>query len=515
MSLIHIIAQSAGPALVVSPWKMALFFLPFMAWGWLIATKLDKDARKYRLNPTVWNSVHLAAGVAALAAMLFIPIFWASWPVGMGILLTPILIYWRVRNEAVEEHEQFYLSGATIAERLESRRIKKAARGAVIHFSNHSGTELPAPMKDEPLYEIHMLAEDVFGPALEEHAGRIELLVTPKGTAVTFTIDGMKLKREPMSAEHGLQVCDYVKELAGLDIEDRRKRQRGTCKVFGEESKHELTVTTSGSSGGQMLRADVDLSKQIDRPFKKLGLLGSQVELIQATVESHDRHGIILIGAPQGHGLTTTCYAMLGRHDAYIANIKSLEREVLLQLDGPDQIQFDPTNPDVDYPTNLQSILRRDPDVVLVDEIRDNESATIIAESGLDGPLIYVPQVQPSIVEQIRAWVKLVGDVKEATRSLRLVINQRLVRKLCSNCNGSGYTGITAAFEVFSIDPEIRTVLGTGDLKAALALARRNKMVYLQEAAMSKVVSGETSVEEVIRVTSTAKEAKKDPSAAA
>ena len=85
----------------------------------------------------------------------------------------------------------------------------------------------------------------------------------------------------------------------------------------------------------------------------------------------------------------------------------------------------------------------------------------------------------------------------------------------CQICHGSGYLGLTAAFEVLSVDAEIRQVLGTGDLKAALALARRNKMIYLQEAAMSKVVSGETSVEEVVRVTTPAKEAKKGPSAAA
>ena len=132
---------------------------------------------------------------------------------------------------------------------------------------------------------------------------------------------------------------------------------------------------------------------------------------MRALEENHDRHGTFLVGAPSGQGLTTTCYSLISRHDAYIANIKTLEREILLQLDGPDQIQFDPSNPDIDYATNLQSILRRDPDVVLTADAVESEVVQIIAESGMDGPLIYVPQVLGSIVDQIRTWVKLVGNV--------------------------------------------------------------------------------------------------------
>ncbi len=165
----------------------------------------------------------------------------------------------------------------------------------------------------------------------------------------------------------------------------------------------------------------------------------------------------------------------------------------------------------------------------------------------MSGPLIYVPQRRSTTSKQIREWAKLVGDVKIAVRALRAVTNQRLLRTLCHNCRqpyqpsaeqlaklnlpagkvsqlfrasgkvqvknkietcpvcgGTGYLGQTAAFEVMIIDDEIRRLLVAGDLKGAQAHARRTKMIYLQEAALSKVVSGETTVEELARVTAPA-----------
>ena len=544
------LAQASG-IIAVSWWKMLLMFIPFLGWAWLIGNKLDKDARFHHLNVTAWNSAHLIAGTVAFAAMLFIPIFWASWPVGVAILFAPILIYWKVRNEAVPEKQQFYLTGATIAERFESRRVKKAARDALIQFKNSKGVDIPAPMKDDPEYPIHMLSEDLLGPAIDLRATRLELSVTPKGCSIARTVDSVRFKTDPMNTEDALKIIDFIKEIAGLDVKDRRRKQKGKCQLISPEGKTELTLTTAGSSAGQSLRIDFDLQNQINKPYDTLGLIPTQLEVIRLLEEGHERHGTFLVGAPQGQGLTTTCYALLSRHDAYIANIKTLEREILLRLDGPDQIQFDPSNPDIDYATNLQSILRRDPDVVLTADAVESEVAQIIAESGMEGPLIYVPQVLGSIVDQIRMWVKLVGNVREATSGLRMVSNQRLLRKLCTNCRqgyrptpeqlqklnlssskvneffkaggkievkgkiencqickGSGYLGQIAAFEVLNVDAEIRKILSTGDMKSAMSHARRNKMIYLQEAALSRVLSGETTVEEVIRVTTSTKTSK-------
>ena len=549
-------------AQLVSFYKPLLMFAPFVPWAWLISSKLDKDARFYHLNHQMWNGIHLAAGVAALAAMLFIPpTFWLSWPVGMIILAAPLYAYWQIRNRQVPETERFKLSGEGLAARLEARKLARSARGAMLRFIDPKGNERNVPPKDDPLYPIHIMAEDLIAPAVAARATQIELTVGTGGGRVSQTIDGIRYKREPLPPESAAHLIAYLKEIAALNVEDRRRRQTAEFRMLGPDGEVQITLITAGTSSGQVMKLDFDRSKRLLKPFDGLGLLRSQLAALRALEPSHERHGVLLLGAPPGHGLSTSAYSFMSRHDAYTSNIKTLEREILALIDGVDQAQWDPNNPDVDYATNLQSILRRDPDVVLLATLADNETARIAAAPGLQGPLIYIPQQAKTISEQIRQWVKYVGDLKIAARTLRAVTNQRLVRTLCPNCRqpyqptpeqlqrmnlpakkvsrlyrangkvqvknkiescpvcgGTGYLGQTGAFEVMMIDDEARRLLVAGDLKGALAYARRNKMIYLQEAALSKVVNGESSIEEVIRVTApapsgaeTARRPKPDP----
>lgn len=548
----------AAQAFLSSPWKPVIMFLAFIPWAWLISSKLEPDARFFRLNHEIWNYIYLGTGILALVAMLFIPIFWASWPVGVLLLLAPILVYWRVRNGIVPEAKRFYLTGETLTARLSARRQAKAAKDAVIFFFDTKGKPHDLPLKDDPEYAPHMLAEDLLGPAIEARASRIEVAISPNGVTSSHIVDGLRYKLEPMTPEQAVQLIDYIKEYAGLDIEDRRRQQTGEFKIEGPAGKSKLSITTAGSSSGQILRIEIDREDQLSVPFDGLGLTPEQAESLKNLTEVGERHGIVLIGSPPGHGLSTSMYSFIGRHDPYTSNIKTLEREIMRWIDGMDHIRWDPSNPDVDYATQLQSILRRDPDIVMVDLVKDGATARTIVEPGLTGPLIYVPQKAESVADQIRDWVKLVGNVAHATKGLRAVVNQRLLRVLCENCKqgyapapeqlkqlnlpagkvtelfrasgkvqvknkidncpvckGIGYLGQTGIFEVMIVDDEIRKMLSGGDLKSALAHARRNKMLFLQEAALLKVVSGQTTIDEVLRVTAPARSAPKaEPQAA-
>lgn len=530
-------------AFLISPYKPLLMFLTFLPWAWLVADRLDKDAAYFHFKRTQWNAVHLAAGVAALVAMLFIPIFWISWPVGIILLLGPILVYWRHRNANVPEAERFHLSAESLSARMERRRQSRADRNAVLQFTGPGGELREVPQSENPAYGMHMLVEDLLAPALDARAEIVEINVSKNGAQPMQVVDGIRYKREPMSAEAGMQAIDYIKRMAGLDVEDRRRRQSAKFGMRGPNGTSELNVTTAGSSSGVVLKLEFNRARRLNKPFDELGMLPSQAEALRFLLEPADRHGVVLIGAPTGQGLSTSCYAFLRRHDAYTSNIKSLEREVELRIDGVDHVQWDANAPEADYATALQSMLRRDPDVVMSSYVKDAETARVIAEQGLEGPLIYVPQRADSIVEQIREWTRVVGDVKKATRSLQAVINQRLLRRLCPNCRqgfqptaeqvkklglpsgkvqqlhrasgkvqvknkiencpvcgGSGYIGQVGVYEVLTLDREARKLLAAGDLKAVLANARRNKMIYMQEAALSKVVSGDTTLEEVARV---------------
>lgn len=539
------LAQHVVASPLLAWWKALLILPPFIAWAWLVSTKLDKDARYYHLNYNLWNGIHLGAAVAALAAMLFVPYFALSWPVGVIILLGPVLTYWHIRDQAVPEGEQFKLTSQGIMAKLAARKQARAAHQAIIQFIDSKGKTRDTPLRDDPLFAVHMLAEDMLGPALAARASRVELNVATSGGSISQTIDGIRYKRETAPTESSMRMIDYLKDIAGLDLAERRRRQTGDFRLRGPSGEAEINIVTTGSSSGQLLRVDFDRNKRMHKPFDAVGLLAPQLEALRFFEQPHERHGIILVGAPPGHGLSTTAYSFLSRHDAYTSNVKSLEREIMVQLLGVDQVQWDPNNPDIDYATNLQSILRRDPDVVLTGEIRDNETARVVAEPGMKGPLIYIQQPLATIVDQIRDWVKKVGDVRDATKPLRAVTNQRLLRSLCPNCRqayqpspeqlkklnlpakkvnqlyraggkvqvknkiencpvcgGTGYLGQTAAFEVMIVDDEARKLLAAGDLKAALGHARRNNMFYIQEAALSKVISGETDIDEVVRVTS-------------
>lgn len=535
-------AQSVENAMLLSPVKPILTLATFLPWAWLVSSKLDKDAAYFHLNRPAWNGWFMAGAVAAAASMLLIPIYWIGWPVGILLLLAPILAYWKVRNAAVPENRRFYITSDTIGQWLESRRKSAATRGALITFVDSAGKRRDVPLKEEPLFPTHLLAEDLLGPAIDSRASRIELSPGQSGFVVTQTIDGVKYRRDPVAADAGNALIDYFKSLAGLDVQNRRRRQVGKLKMEGPPGLHEIHVTTAGSSAGQEMRIEIDRSKRMDIPFDALGFLKPQMESLARFVEPVERHGIILIGAPPGNGLTTLGYSLIGRHDAYTTNIKTLEREIMLRRDGVDHTQFDADNPDLDFATNLQSILRRDPDVVLISDIMDKDTARVAAEPGNDGPLIYVPQRLPGVKEQVVDWVKRVGDLNKAVRALLAVINGRLVRTLCPNCKqgfrpapdqlkklglpatvaqlfkaggkvqvknkiencpvcqGTGYFGQVGVYEVMVLDQQARKMIAGNDLQGAYTHCRRNKMIFLQEAALQKVVEGVTSLEELARV---------------
>jgi type II secretory ATPase GspE/PulE/Tfp pilus assembly ATPase PilB-like protein len=525
---------------LISFYKPLLILAAFVPWAWLVSSRLEKDARYYKLPYRHWNAGWLASAVAALAAMVFVPIFWIGWPIGLLILAGPLYAYMLVRNRAVPEKAQFEFSQLL---RRGAAKPRARATAATVQFMNVKGAPRPVPAKDDPRLAVHMAAEDLLVPALEARAARLEVAVSSRGTVVVQVIDGMRFRRDPLAPETAMAVIDYLKEAAGLNVEDRRRRQTAEFRMSGPMGQADLSLVTAGSSAGQEMRLLFNRAKQVMRPIDNLGLMPAQLEAIRAFEQSPERHGVFLFGAPAGHGLTTTGYSLIGRHDAYTSNVKTLEREVQARHDGVDHVQWDPANPDVDYATHLQSILRRDPDVVLVADLTEPETARTASEPGMQGPLLYIPQRAASIADQVRDWIKLVGDVKRAIKALRVVMNQRLLRTLCPNCRqpyepsaeqlrrlnlpadrvkqlfqangkvevknkieacpicaGSGYFGQTGIFQIMIVNEEIRTLLAAGDLKGALAEARRNKMIYLQEAAMRKVVEGTTAIDEVVRV---------------
>jgi general secretion pathway protein E len=302
-----------------------------------------------------------------------------------------------------------------------------------------------------------------------------------------------------------------------------------------------LTVTTVGSMQGETVRIDMEREKQLSLPLDKVGMSEPQLKLLTDTLNA-DPRGVVLVGARPGQGLTALSYALLGRHDSLTSNIKTLERRHEREVDGVEHADFDSSKSD--YATQLQSIIRRGPDVVMVADVADAGCAKVICAQNSRGTLFYVGMPSDSVPDILAAWVKTAGDPKAASETLRLVVTQRIVRKLCVSCRapyapspaeqkmlaipagkqvqlykqsgkvlvkdqpvdcptckGSGFLGSFGVLEVLPFDDAARAILATGDVKGAYLQARRTfKCPSIQDSALIKVRAGETSFDEVKRV---------------
>lgn len=537
---------------LISPIKPVLLLGTLIPYMW-VATKIEPDTRKYLLPVAMWNGILIGAAAAALAAALLIPIFWIGWPVMILILAGTLWSYWQYRDKQVPDHAKFALVTTNMSKRMEERRARKALAESVLRFLDPKGKPVPVPAKEAPEYPVHIGAENIIAPALDRRATRLELASAgPNQPAIpSQVIDGVRYKAEPIAPNDALAVIDYVKKIAGLDLSDRRRRQTAEFKVEGPTRNAVATVTTWGTSSGPSLRIDFDRTKSLQVPFNSLGLLPPQLEGLKAFTDPGRRHGVILVSAPPGQGLSTTCLSLVARHDAYTSNIKTLERTVDVHLEGVDHNVFNPANPTVDFATSLQSILRRDPDVVYVSDVTEPNSGRNAASQGLNGPLIYVGIQADSLAAAVSEWFRAVADLKLAARGLLAVTHQRTIRKVCEACRqplqatpdllkklgvpagktvtlfrhsgkvqvknriescpvcqGLGYFGVTACFEVLFLDDTSRSMLADGDFKSTYAHARREgKLITLQEAAMAKVREGVTTVDELARVFPPAKAA--------
>jgi type II secretory ATPase GspE/PulE/Tfp pilus assembly ATPase PilB-like protein len=532
--------SDASPVFLLSPWKPIFIVTTFIAWGWLVSTHLEKDARTARLNPTKWNCIHICAAFIALGVMLLGINFYFAFPIGFIVLLAPILVYWKIRNEAVIEERKFKIGSDTIKSALETRKRTKASRQVSMHFDGKNGS-IQVPKKDDPQLEIYLIADELITDALLNRASRLEFRLTSTGCQSVYHTDGLPIKQEAISVDAGAKVIAFLKEAAGTDPSDVRRRQTGSFDAASDQARAHIDLTSFGSSNTHTVRLDFNRSQDVLRDWNMLGMLPKQRELLDQLTLEDKRHGILLIGGDKQSGLTTTGYAILRQHDSYLSNIVTIEQEIYASLEGITHSCVH--DQEADYATQLQTLIRRDPEVILAADLIDAEAAKNATKPGKDGPLIIVGMKASSMPELISRWAGLVSDPRKSFDALQAIVYQKLVRKLCENCrvaykpsqdlakqglpidtvdqlyrkggqvelknkivtcpicNGSGYFGQVGVFETMFLDNGTRKHLVAGDLKAAMAHAKRNKCyIRLQEAAWYKVAAGETSLEEFGRV---------------
>jgi type II secretory ATPase GspE/PulE/Tfp pilus assembly ATPase PilB-like protein len=533
----------ADAPVLMSIAKPILVLAVFVVYMRLVA-KFEADARNFTLPVVMWNAIYMSVAAAALAVVLLVPIFWVGWPLATLLLGGTVFAYVQYRNPRVPERVRFTLGGEGFAKAMEVRKQASANRAATVIFTRADGKSEPVPQKESPELGVYVALEQVLLAGMSARASRVDLVSAQGGVAASILVDGVRSKLDPMASDLGNAAIDMLKRMSGLDVNDRRRRQTGSCKVAGGAGGSKLTVTTSGSSQGQIVRVDFDREGRLGKDFETIGLAAPQLAALRSIEEPSKRVGVVLLSAPPGQGLTTLGYTMLSRHDAYTSNIKTLEREVQYTVEGVDHKAFQPEEGVEDFPAMLTKIIRRDPDVVLCGDLSEAGTGKAAALMGRNTPLVYVLVPAESMAQAVSTWMTAVGDPKKAAECLTAVVHQRLIRTLCPNCKagftpapeqakklgipagkevqlfrpsgkiqvknriedcpvcqGGAYFGQTGFLEVLMLDDEARRLLAENDYRTAIARAvREQKMLQLQDAALLKVRSGETSLEEVQRV---------------
>ncbi len=333
---------------------------------------------------------------------------------------------------------------------------------------------------------------------------------------VRFRVDGtLRDVVRPRRALHGALVS-RIKIMAALDIAEKRLPQDGriTLRVGGRAVDVRVSTLPTGHGERVVLRLlEKDLSKL---ELGKLGMAADTLADFDRLI--HAPHGIILVTGPTGSGKSTTLYAAIRRLDAATTNIMTVEDPIEYDIEGIGQTQVN-AKIDMSFARALRAILRQDPDVVMIGEIRDLETAQIAVQASLTGHLVLATLHTNDSASAVTRLVDMGVEPFLLSSSLLGVLAQRLVRKLCphckrqdeagtwhaegcQHCGHTGYVGRTGVYELLEVDDELRGLVHThandNDIRK---LAESHGMRSMRADAQRWVESGQTTREEVLRVT--------------
>lgn len=386
-------------------------------------------------------------------------------------------------------------------------------------------------MEQEDDAPIIRLINALLTEAIRENASDIHIETYEKRLSVRLRVDGVLREIVQPKRELAPLLVSRIKVMARLDIAEKRIPQDGRISLRLAGREVDVRVSTMPSSNGERVVLRL-LDKQAGRlDVSHLGMAARDHQLLRELI--HKPHGIILVTGPTGSGKTTTLYASLTELNDKTRNILTVEDPVEYQLDGIGQTQVN-TKVDMTFARGLRAILRQDPDVVMVGEIRDLETAEIAVQASLTGHLVLSTLHTNSAVGAVTRLNDMGIEPFLLSSSLLGVLAQRLVRVLCkecrepyqadaatcallgvdsasspvifkargcAHCNQLGYRGRTGIYELIVIDEELRRLIhnnaGEHDMEA---YARRFGPSIRQDGARN-VLSGVTTLEEVLRVT--------------
>jgi type II secretory ATPase GspE/PulE/Tfp pilus assembly ATPase PilB-like protein/CheY-like chemotaxis protein len=437
------------------------------------------------------------------------------------------------------EIRPFLLAPSKISEKLDElyrpeKAVDKLLEGmgntaALEHLQDVAPDEIAASEAEASQRPVVRLVDLIISEGILARSSDIHIEPEEGGVAVRYRIDGVLRQVMKIPRQAGLPLISRIKIMSSLDIADRLRPQDGRARVAVNGQPIDLRVSTLPASLGEKVVIRILDSRATVKSLDSLGLNANETEGIKRLLENHE--GILLVTGPTGSGKTTTLYSCINQIKSEGVNIVTVEDPVEYRMQGIVQVQVQ-EKAGLTFASALRSILRQDPNVVLVGEIRDRETAQIAVQASLTGHLVLSTLHTNDAANAVTRLVDIGVEAYKIAAALRGVVAQRLMRKLCPTCKEvwmeappdrikkwvpkgtplyraagcpdcamTGYRGRFSIVEVLTVSPEVERRIAAGETAEHIAAAaRRSGMKDMWESGLAHVLRGESTLDELTRV---------------
>ncbi len=378
---------------------------------------------------------------------------------------------------------------------------------------------------------IVQLVRSIIEQAVRQRASDIHMDALEKQVRVRYRIDGVLVEKMLYDISLLPAIVTRVKIMGGMDISEKRKPQDGRITIVVDRSEYDIRVSVLPSSYGEKIVLRLANASALTRSKSELGMRDWELKKFEHIISNPN--GILLVTGPTGSGKSTTLYTALSELNNESVNIITVEDPVEANIAGINQVQVNP-KADLTFATALRSILRQDPDIIMIGEIRDYETASIAVQASITGHLVVSTLHTNSAASAVTRLLDMGVESFLLADSIVGVIAQRLARRLCrscrkprlategekrllnkpeeedvtiyepcgcSLCNGTGYYGRIGVYEIIEMTPELRQIItDRGTTEQIKKVALEQGMHTLRMSAMDYVLDGITTIDEMLKV---------------
>lgn len=392
----------------------------------------------------------------------------------------------------------------------------------------NTGEETGADVSDAPIVQ---LVRSLLEQAIRQRASDVHIEALESKVRVRYRIDGALY--EKMVYDNSLlpAISTRIKIMGGMDISEKRKPQDGRMTIMVDRQEYDIRISSVPTVHGEKIVMRISSKLSLTKNKKELGLAPDELKRFDHMLSAP--YGIIFVTGPTGSGKSTTLYTALSELNKEAVNIVTVEDPVEADIEGINQIQVN-NKVNLTFASALRSILRQDPDIIMIGEIRDRETAEIAVQASITGHLVVSTLHTNNAAGTLNRMADMGVERYLIADSVVGVIAQRLVRKLCPHCrkkrlateeekrllkqdtykemeiyeptgcdlcNHTGYFGRTGVFEIMEVNEEIRDLIAEGGSSEELEnAAKRAGMCTLHDNGIHYVLEGITSIEEMLKV---------------